>query len=309
MFVRSYLSEEFFEKLPTHLLPKEQSIRILMVGDVIGRPGRKVLKSALQDLRKHAPLDFVTINGENIAGGFGITEKIYREMMESGVDVVTMGNHWADKADIHRIRRTETRVVLPQNLVDINNVEKIPEFALPERNKRISILNLMGNFAMKDTYNNPFTYLQGVLPYLKDKVASGHHIILLDMHAEANSEKQAAVWYLDGVLCGMIGTHTHTPTSDERVTELGTAFLSDVGMTGPYDSVIGMNKEISLKRLIPPGEKRHQEVGEKDLWFCGFLIEACVQTGLALAAHRLQYRESLDTWIISTVKKPVPKPA
>ena len=129
---------------------------------------------------------------------------------------------------------------------------------------------------------------------------SGEYVVIADVHAEASSEKQAIAWYLDGVLAALVGTHTHTPTSDERVTARGTAFLTDVGMTGPYESVIGMDVERTLRRYFGPKEKRAFEVAEKDAWFCGFLVEVCARRGLAVAAHRLQWREAVDAWRVTT---------
>lgn len=296
-------SQAFFEALPGLLLPEAlRPVRVLMVGDVIGRPGRKVLKAVLPQLRVAGALDFVIVNGENLAGGFGITSKIFDEVIALGTDVVTMGNHWADKVDVHAIRKRDKRLVLPQNLLDIEGVSRVPEFEIPNRGKSISVINLMGNFAMKDSYGDPFALLEGWRPILASKVASGQHMVVADIHAEASSEKQAIAWFMDGCLAGLVGTHTHTPTSDERLTAKGTAFLTDVGMTGPYQSVIGMDVERSLRRYFTPREKKPQEVSSEDLWFCGFLLEINPTTGLSLAAHRLQYREALDTWSISSLK-------
>lgn len=302
---RSCSSADFFATLESTLHAGAPPVRILMVGDVIGRPGRKVLRSVLPRLRRAASLDFVTVNGENLAGGFGITQKIFSEILDYGVDVVTMGNHWSDKAaDVHAIRQQSPRLVLPQNLADLQGVESIPSFDIPGRGKTISVINLMGNFAMKDAYGDPFALVEREAPRLAARVTSGQHVVIADIHAEASSEKQAIARYLDGTLAALIGTHTHTPTSDERVTKRGTAFLTDVGMTGPYESIIGMDIERSLRRYFTPKEKKAQEVAERDLWFCGFLVEVHPTTGLALAAHRLQFRESLDLWTQSRVERP-----
>ena len=297
-------SEDFYAQLQSHVLPN--SIKILMIGDVVGQPGRKIVKSVLSKLRNAAGIDFVTLNGENLAGGFGITEKIFKEVLEMGVDVVTMGNHWSDKPDVHKIRAQSPLIVLPQNLKGVSDVEKIPEFDIPSRNKTVCILNLMGIFAMRDPYNSPFSLIQDNLGVLRSKVQSGQTILIADVHAEASSEKQAIAWHLDGVLAAFIGTHTHTPTSDERITEKGTAFLTDVGMCGPYDSVIGMNKERSVARFFTPQEKRPQEVAKSNCWFTGFLVEVSPTTCLAIKAHRLQFREEEDLWQLSSVlpKKP-----
>ena len=183
------------------------TLNILMVGDVVGKPGRKVFKAALAHLRAAVTLDFVTLNGENLAGGFGITTKIFDDLTGPGMaDAITMGNHWSDKADVHSIRRASPKLVLPQNLADLQGVDRIPIFEIPGRNKKIAILNLMGQFAMKDSYNDPFTFLEKRRDQLREWVRSGEYVLLADVHAEASSEKQAIAWYLDGILAALIGT-------------------------------------------------------------------------------------------------------
>lgn len=277
------------------------TFNVLMVGDVVGKPGRKVFKGGLARLRECARLDFVSLNGENLAGGFGITTKIFDELTAPGLaDVVTMGNHWSDKADVHSIRRASPRLILPQNLSDLAGIDRIPVFEIPGRGKKVAVINLMGQFAMKDAYADPFAFLEKQRGQLQEWGRSGEYIILADIHAEASSEKQAIAWYLDGILACLIGTHTHTPTSDERISSKGTALLTDVGMTGPYRSIIGMNVEKSLRRYFGPKERKPQEVGEDDAWFCAFLTEVSTATGLALAAHRIQWREATDDWRLSS---------
>lgn len=305
-------NDAFFEALPQALIPASHAggvVRILMMGDVIGRPGRKILKSVLPQLRHRAQLNMVTVNGENLAGGFGITQKIFNELTAPavGVDVITMGNHWCDKPEVHAIRKSGNRMVLPQNLKNLDGITAIPEFEIPHSHRRLMVVNLMGLFAMKHEYNDPFEFLESVRPTLEAKVRGGQGIVIIDVHAEASSEKQAIAWFMDGVAAGMIGTHTHTPTSDERLTRKGTAFITDVGMTGPYESVIGMSLAGSMCRYFTPKQKKPQEVSENDLWLCGFLLEVSEQSGLTLAAHRLQYREDTEEWTLRTVTPPVAK--
>lgn len=303
MTVQTFSHSEFFNAFPQFLYCKEESIKILMIGDVIGSPGRKILKSVLPKLRESANLDFVTANAENLAGGFGVTEKTFQDILNAGVDVATMGNHWSDKPDVHIIRKTKRNLVLPQNLPGLHDVKRVPEFEIEIRNKKVSIINLMGLFAMKDSYDNPYDFLQKERENLETKIRSGSHIILVDVHAEGSAEKQVMAWYLDGIAAALIGTHTHTPTSDERVTRNGTAFLTDVGMTGAYESVIGMTIEKSLKRYFSPIEKRPQEVATGDVWFCGFLVEISPKSCLAMRAHRLQFREAEGIWRVSSAGK------
>lgn len=269
----------------------------------MGRGGRKILKKVLSHLRAHIEFDFITINGENLAGGFGITEKIFFEIKEMGVDALTMGNHWKDKADIHRLRKEHRCIVLPQNILSLDGVEQVPTFELKSKPHALHIINLMGNFAMKDEYGSPFDFLHREKPQFADKVKSGAHIVIADIHAEASSEKQAIAWLYDGILAGLIGTHTHTPTSDERITDKGTAFLTDVGMTGSYDSVIGMQKERVIQKLSFPKVRCPHEVALEDLWFCAFLLEVNPSTGLTQVCYRLQCRGVNDeTWLISRVE-------
>jgi len=307
-FLHCKSKDAFFEALPSALLPEssEGIVRILLLGDVIGRPGRKIVKSVLPQLKHRAKINFATVNGENLAGGFGITQKIFNELTTSaaGVDVITMGNHWCDKPEVHAIRKSSNRMVLPQNLKNLEGVELIPEFEIPGSRRTLCVINLMGLFAMKHEYNDPFEFLEKVRPVLQAKVSGGQSIVVIDVHAEASSEKQAIAWFMDGVAAGLIGTHTHTPTSDERITRKGTAFLTDVGMTGPYESVIGMTLAGSMPRYFTPKQKKPQEVSEKDLWLCGFLLEISESTGLTLAAHRLQYREDSEEWTLRTVNTP-----
>jgi metallophosphoesterase (TIGR00282 family) len=284
--------------------PSPQFIRILMVGDVVGRPGRKVLKEVLDRFRATVYPDLVTMNAENVAGGFGITTRIHDDLLLAGVDVLTMGNHWKDKADIHALRKSSAAIVLPHNLPDVEGVTAIREFAIRRTSRVARVVNLMGLFAMKETYGNPFFFLNDVHPMLASEREAGRSIVLVDFHGEASSEKQAVAWQLNGVCAALIGTHTHTPTSDERITSRGTAFLTDVGMTGPYGSVIGMDIERTLPRYFAKDQKkRAHEVADVDPWFCGFFIEIDPRTGLSERAHRMQYRSAEARWIISTVQR------
>jgi metallophosphoesterase (TIGR00282 family) len=299
----SYADSSFFIDFPKVINTyNEDSIKILMVGDVMGRPGRQILKKILPQFKTALGLDFVTINGENLAGGFGITEKIYDELMDIGVDVFTMGNHWKDKHDIHLLRRKYKNIVLPHNLIGVSDIDKAPTFYLSHKKVTINVINLMGNFAMKDNYKSPFEFLLHEKDNFMDKIKSGSHIMIADIHAEASSEKQAIAWMYDGILAGLIGTHTHTPTSDERLTDLGTAFISDVGMTGAYNSVIGMEKENVIRKLAL-GAKGPHVVAAGDIWFCGFLLEVNPKTNLSIGCTRVQCRSSLDgeRWLLSRV--------
>lgn len=293
-----YQGEVFYEKLAAAFQPS--SIRILLIGDVVGREGRKALKKILPKLKECFLLDFISINGENLAGGFGITEKIYHEVCSYGVDTITMGNHWKDKADIHTLRAKYKNIILPHNLLHVSGVLEAKEFFLEKHGKMLQILNLMGNFAMRDQYGPLFQYLIAEKENLSNKVKAKTHILLADIHGEASSEKQAVVWFYDGILAALVGTHTHTPTADDRLTLKGTAFLTDVGMTGCYDSVIGMDKDKIIKRYLNPKEAPALEVASGDPWFCGFLVEVDLNTCLASSCYRLQCRDIVNnSWIVS----------
>ncbi len=293
-----------YESLCRNVLSSDEGVlRVLMVGDVVGRPGRKVLKQVLHHMREVLFPDLVTINGENLAGGFGITEKIHDEMLECGVDIITMGNHWKDKKDIHALRRSSPALVVPQNIKGLEGVDQIPEFPMRRTHRVVRVVNLMGLFAMKDEYENPFHFLSRQQELLRSNRESGRSLVLTDVHAEASSEKQAIAWKMDGISAMQIGTHTHCPTADERILPGGTAFVSDVGMTGAYTSVIGMDVTKTLPRFFDPNRKKKgaHEVARGPGWFCGLLGEIDSATGLAVRAHRLQFRSDEGRWLIHSV--------
>ena len=306
MYTAQFLSlPQMCEGLRSLLGPVNNHLRVLLVGDVVAQAGRKILGAVVPVLRQELELDFVTINGENLAGGFGITHKIFFDVRQMGVDCITMGNHWADKSDVHELKAHESSLVLPANLTQVSAQEFSPEFLLRDGRYSVSVINLMGLFGMKEAYANPFEYLARQVPFLQDKRTCGSHFVLVDMHAEASSEKQAVACYLDGIAAGFIGSHTHVPTSDERITASGTAFVTDIGMTGPYDSIIGMTKERSLKRYFPPQEKKAQEAAKRDPWFNGFLIDISTKDMMSSQAFRLQFRESCGHWIVRGVQRPL----
>lgn len=283
----------FCQSVASRLSSQHGLIRILLIGDVVGRPGRRVLRAVLPALRETVALDFVLANGENAAGGFGITTKVYKEICGYGIDVVTMGNHWADKPDVHKILQDDERLVIPANLTEKSGkgLSLLREFPIPGRVERVVVLNLVGKFAMNSEYGNPFAVVEPLRQTFAEATASGSRCLVVDMHAEASSEKQAMGWYLDGVATAVVGTHTHTPTCDERILPGGTAFITDLGMVGPYESVIGMEINKTIQRYLPTVMRTGpHEVAAKDAWFSALLVEADPATGLSVAAHRLQYR-------------------
>src|SRR5207342_2551104 len=228
-------------------------MRILFIGDVVGRSGRTVVLERLPGLIADWKLDLVVVNGENAAGGFGITEVIYNEFIDAGADAITLGNHAWDQREALVFIERAPRLVRPLNypkgtpgrgaaLVDSKN------------GKRALVMNAMGRVFM-DPLDDPFAAVERELAACA--LRSGADAIVIDMHGEATSEKQAMGFFCDGRASLVVGTHTHAPTADHRVLPAGTAYVSDVGMTGDYDSVIGMNKAEPLHRFtrrIPSGK-------------------------------------------------------
>jgi metallophosphoesterase (TIGR00282 family) len=260
-------------------------MRILFIGDIVGRSGRAVLLERLPRLVRDWRLDFVAVNGENAAGGFGITEAIYQEFVDAGADAVTGGNHsWDQKEALVFIERA------PKLLRPINFPAGTPGrgVALIEakNDARVLIVNAMGRIFM-DPLDDPFTAVERELAACPLKRSAD--AIIVDIHAEATSEKQAMGHFCDGRASLVVGTHTHVPTADHQILPHGTAFVSDVGMTGDYNSVIGMDKEEPLMRFLRKisGARFEPAMGAATL--CGLAVETDDATGLArrIAAVRL----------------------
>jgi metallophosphoesterase (TIGR00282 family) len=260
-------------------------MRILFIGDIVGRSGRAAVLERLPGLVRDWKLDFVAINGENAAGGFGITEAIYQEFIDAGADAITGGNHsWDQKEALVFIERA------PRLLRPINFPAGTPGrgAALIETKSgaRVLIVNAMGRIFM-DPLDDPFAAIESELTACP--LVRGADAIIVDIHGEATSEKQAMGHFCDGRASLVIGTHTHAPTADHQVLPHGTAFMSDVGMTGDYDSVIGMDKNEPLTRFLRkiPGARFEPAMGAATL--CALAVETDDATGLArrVAAVRL----------------------
>ena len=253
-------------------------MRILFIGDVVGRSGRNVVAEKLPGLVRDWKLDLVVVNGENAAGGFGITETIYQEFVDAGADVISGGNHsWDQKEALVFIERA------PKLLRPANFPPGTPgrgAALLEARNgARVLVVNAMGRIFM-DALDDPFAAVERELAACPLKQAADAAII--DVHAEATSEKQAMGHFCDGRASLVIGTHTHVPTADHQILPRGTAFVSDVGMTGDYDSVIGMDKDEPLIRFLRriPGARFEPALGAATL--CGLAVETDDRTGLAI---------------------------
>jgi 2',3'-cyclic-nucleotide 2'-phosphodiesterase len=253
-------------------------MRILFIGDVIGRSGRAIVNERLPGLIAKWKLDLVVINGENSAGGFGITETIYNEMLDAGADAITLGNHAWDQREALVFIERAPRLVRPLNYPK-GTPGRGAALVETKNGKRALIINAMGRIFM-DALDDPFASVERELAACA--LTTGADAIVLDMHCEATSEKQAMGYFVDGRVSLMVGTHTHAPTADQRLLPGRTAFVSDVGMTGDFESVIGMNKDEPLNRFLRklPGSKFEPATGPATL--CGIAVETDDASGLGL---------------------------
>tara|TARA_B100000745_G_scaffold73642_1_gene44318 strand:- start:2844 stop:3644 length:801 start_codon:yes stop_codon:yes gene_type:complete len=252
-------------------------MKILLLGDIMGPSGREVIYNKLPNLIKEKNINFVIANGENADDtGVGITEEICLRLFDSGVNVVTSGNHIWDQKEIMEFISKEERLLRPNNFFDGSPGTGLGIYKID--NKKIAVLNLMGNIFMKKTDD----LFEAVKFFLKKvKLNKEADFILVDVHGEITSEKNALAHFLDGLVTAVVGTHTHIPTNDFRILKKGTAYQTDIGMCGDYDSVIGMNKENSIKKFLKDktATKHFPALGEATM--SGLLIEADEKTGLA----------------------------
>ena len=255
-------------------------IKILFIADIFGKPGRKVVSKLLPELISNENFDLVIANGENLAGGLGITPKTAEEMFEIGIDVFTSGNHLWDKKEIVDFLLDEKRILKPANYPPEAPGNDYYIYETKQKNK-IAVLNLMGR-AFTVTIDCPFRCIDKYL----DKLQKITNIIFIDLHAEATSEKMALAWYLDGKVSAVIGTHTHIQTADERILPKGTAYITDAGMTGPHDSVIGIKIEDAINRFIKQIPVRFTPA-KGNLKFNGVIISIDEQTSKAITIQRL----------------------
>lgn len=255
-------------------------IRILFIGDLVGGLGRRTLLGLLPGLRAaHAPT-FVVVNGENVAGGLGITPKIADELFAAGVDVITLGNHTYHRREIYPYLDAHDAILRPANYLA---TQPGHGHCVVERDGvRLGVVNLSGNVFLR-AGRPAFTEVDSVLGKLEGKA----DLVLVDMHAEATSEKVALGWYLDGEVTAVVGTHTHVPTADLRVLPKGTAYITDVGMTGPRGGVIGVKKEQAIESLRTQMNVRF-DTAEEDPWLMGVLVTADpARPGRALSIEQL----------------------
>ena len=253
-------------------------MNILILGDIMGPAGREAIIKKLPSLIKKKYLDFVIVNGENAAdSGVGITKKNTEEFFKAGADVITTGNHVWDQKETMEFITSEKRLLRPQNLVEGSPGKGFGIFN-SKNNKKVAVINLMGNIFMKkcdDVFEAAKIFIQ------KIKLKENADFIVVDMHSEITSEKMAMGYLFDGKVTMFVGTHTHVPTSDHRIMEKGTAYQTDIGMCGDYNSVIGMNRDNSLKKFFknPSATKHYPALGEATI--SGLMVIADNETGLA----------------------------
>lgn len=244
----------------------------------MGRTGRKAVIERLPDLKAQLKLDFITVNAENAAAGFGLTTKICDQLLEAGVDVLSGGNHSFDQRDIASRLNEDPRILRPVNYPEGTAGRGYHVYDAP-RGKKVLVINVMGQVFMHPTLDNPFKAVDDVL----SKYRLGHsvHAVLVDFHADATSEKMAMGHHCDGRASLVVGTHSHVPTADCQILNGGTAYQTDAGMCGDYDSVIGMKKEEPLARFVSRMNKERYSPAEGDGTVCGTFVETNDQTGLA----------------------------
>ena len=254
-------------------------MKILFVGDVYGRPGKKVASKFIPKIITEKNIDFCIVNGENAAGGFGLTENSAHKLFSYGVDVITSGNHIWDLKETKTLLSESDHILRPANYP--RNVPGKGYILIKKDGLIIGVLNLIGRIFMQPV-DCPFSIGDDIVNSLNKET----NTIIVDFHAEATSEKMALGWYLDGRVSAVIGTHTHVMTADERILPQGTAFISDVGMTGPHDSIIGVKIEQSLEKIMTHLPVRFSPA-EGGLKFSAVLLEIDDLTGNALSIERI----------------------
>lgn len=262
-------------------------MRILFVGDIVGKPGRRVVSACLGDLRRHHSVGFVIANCENAAGGLGLTRVAADELFESGIDVLTSGNHIWRKRDGVEYLATCDRILRPANYPAGAPGSGSGVYRAAD-GRSVGVLNLQGRTFMQEI-DCPFRVGAGIVASLRTRTA----VVVVDLHAEATSEKIAMGWHLAGSVSAVLGTHTHVQTADERIIDDATACITDVGMTGAIDSVIGMRKELALARFISQLPQRFEPAGGRAV-LNAVLIDVDGETGRARGIERISFSEGQD---------------
>jgi 2',3'-cyclic-nucleotide 2'-phosphodiesterase len=259
-------------------------VRILFVGDVVGKVGRRVLREELRHVQSEVGAEFTVANIENAAGGFGLTGPVWEELKRAPVDVFTSGNHIWDKKETGQLLDSEPALLRPANY-PAGNPGRGFTIVTSRRGVAVAVLNLQGRTFMA-AIENPFVAADHILA----EVGGRARVVMVDMHGEATSEKQAMAWHLDGRVSAVFGTHTHVPTADERILPKGTAAVTDVGMTGPYEGVIGFRPQQVLERFLL-ATPRALEPATRGGALCGAVVDVDPETGRALAVRRVRREE------------------
>jgi metallophosphoesterase (TIGR00282 family) len=256
-------------------------LNILLIADIVGKPGRWAVSQILPELKRTHQIDFTIANVENAAGGFGLTREIAQKIRHYGVDCLTSGNHIWDRKDIFPYLNETLRILRPANYPPDVPGRGTAIFDL-ENDFKIGVMNIQGKVYIKEI-DCPFRIADREI----EKIREQTKIIVVDLHAEATSEKIALGWYLDGKVSAVLGTHTHVQTADEMILPRGTAYITDVGMTGAHDSVIGINKEDAITRFLTQIPRRFT-VAKNDIKFCGALVKIDPDSGKASSIERIK---------------------
>jgi len=257
----------------------EKSLKVLFIGDIVGKPGRQVVSQVLPSLKKEKKIDFVVANGENLASGKGMTKEKYEEMLRVGVDYFTSGNHiWDNRDIIPYLKDRSVKVLRPANYP--HDCPGLGFITFELSGYKVTLINLLGQVFIPVLTENPFKIGKEIADDHKDS------IILVDLHAEATSEKVAFAHYLDGEVSAVVGTHTHVQTADETILAGGTAYLTDLGMCGPKDSVLGVEKGIIIKQFLTALPQSHK-VAVGPTIFNACLVEINANTKKAVSIERI----------------------
>jgi metallophosphoesterase (TIGR00282 family) len=260
------------------------TFNVLAIGDVMGRAGRSALEVGLARARSKFQIDFVVVNGENAAGGFGLTRKIFDQFIgDLKIDCVTTGNHWMDKKEIYQFLDHE-RLVVPANMYNVDDMTQGWRLIRSSSGVQVAVVNLIGKIFMKGENRSPYDGAERMLARVPAQVK----VKIIDIHAEATSEKQGIAHSVTGKASIVYGTHSHVPTADERILKSYTGFVTDLGMTGPYDSVIGIDADAAVMRMRT-GVKRNFEPATDNPWFYACLFEIDVNSGACTHVERLRF--------------------
>lgn len=255
-------------------------MKILCIGDLVGKGGLDKIKKDLKVIQEAENIDFTIVNGENVANGMGMTKKDYNELCKLNIDVITMGNHTWGKMDIFNFINEEN-IVRPANYS--KGVPGHGYTIIEKDNKKIAVINLIGRTDMPVLSENPFICADKIL----NKIQNEADIIIVDFHAEATAEKIAMGYYLDGRVNAIFGTHTHVQTSDEKILKKNTAYITDIGMTGPSESVIGMDKDVSIKRFVTSLPEKYK-VADGECILNGIVIEIDDEDCKTMSIYRIK---------------------